>query len=109
MAKRTWFNRPDPRGPHKRWVTIQDGTSETLVTFECGHVGRFNQIFDYSLDAEHRCFDCGRLELAAYDAEQILTEAQRRINEDGKASGGSWEHVEGTKKLNSARDYLGIL
>jgi hypothetical protein len=61
-------SRPDSRGPQRKWLAIEPGTSETLVTFECGHTGHFNPIYDYKLDPTHRCHDCGRETLALYDA-----------------------------------------
>jgi hypothetical protein len=49
----------DPRGPHRKWLKIERGTSSTLVTLECGHVAKLNPIYDYSLDPTCRCFQCG--------------------------------------------------
>jgi hypothetical protein len=61
-----WNSRPDYRGPERAYTRIEEGTSETLVYFVCGHVGRFNPIFDYSLDPTHKCSDCGKEQIEEY-------------------------------------------
>lgn len=48
----------DPRGPFRKVVSVEWTPKMVLITFECGHVGHFNQIYTYDAP-EYRCFNCG--------------------------------------------------
>lgn len=54
----------DPRGPLRKVVKVEnempDSTTITakLIYFECGHIGKFNPIFDYSKTEHAHCFKC---------------------------------------------------
>ncbi len=58
----------DPRGPIRKIIAIDDSrTDGTLITMDCGHVGRFNQIFHYTLGADLRCFQCREIEIQRHE------------------------------------------
>lgn len=54
----TWYDLRDQCGPRREVVAIDSQSHGTFITFTCGHVGRFNQIFDYSKEKTLCCFDC---------------------------------------------------
>ena len=60
---------PDPRGPIRQIVSIEQRTDVTLCTLTCGHVARFNQIFHYKIGSDARCIQC--LNLAANFIDRI--------------------------------------
>lgn len=50
---------PDPRGPSRTIQAIEERRDITLLTLDCGHVGRFAQHFTYKTGRTVHCFDCG--------------------------------------------------
>jgi hypothetical protein len=49
----------DPRGPIRKITDINQRSDVTLVTMDCGHTGRMNQIYMYRIGANSRCYECG--------------------------------------------------
>ena len=52
----------DPRGPLRTTLSVEEDPNGglTRVTLSCGHVRRFNQIYQYRVGEQHRCFACAR-------------------------------------------------
>lgn len=61
--------RPDPRGPMRRVIAAEKTAEANLYDLDCGHRSSGAQHFALdALGAERRCFQCGREELAAWEA-----------------------------------------
>jgi len=45
-------------GPQRTILAVEERSDGTLVTNNCGHVERCNQIFHYKVGTEHSCFSC---------------------------------------------------
>jgi len=61
--------RPDPRGPMRRVIAAKATPEANVYELDCGHTASGAQHF--ALDrpgAERRCFQCGREELARWEA-----------------------------------------
>jgi hypothetical protein len=54
----TWYDLRDVCGPQRAVVSIAEQSNGTFITFSCGHIGQFNQIFDYSRTASLSCHAC---------------------------------------------------
>lgn len=50
--------RPDPRGPVRTIVAVEQRPDVTLILLSCGHTGHFNQIFHYEVGSDARCMQC---------------------------------------------------
>lgn len=59
------LNTVDPRGPHREITAIDCQPHGTFITKSCGHTGTHNQIFQYKVGEDIRCFQCGRDQIAA--------------------------------------------
>jgi CDGSH-type Zn-finger protein len=51
------MSNPDPRGPLRRILSVENKPDGSYVTCDCGHTGR--KVFaDWSHETEARCFQC---------------------------------------------------
>lgn len=50
----------DPRGPIRTIKTIEETSSATLLTMDCGHVGSHAPHFSYAIGDSLHCFKCGQ-------------------------------------------------
>ena len=66
-----WYDLKNPIGPRRTVVSINPQSDATYITFSCGHVGSFNQIFDYSKEKELSCFEC------IYASDNVTRKEQR--------------------------------
>ncbi len=57
-------NWTDPRGPERLIVSVEPGTSATLVTLDCGHMNEWNQTMSYRVGDRGRCLKCQRIQAA---------------------------------------------
>ena len=62
--------RPDPRGPSRRIIAIEQGSGPTMLTKECGHRTPYANHFTYRLGDTVNCFTCGEAELAEWKKQQ---------------------------------------
>jgi hypothetical protein len=63
--------RPDPRGPHRKIVQADRTAKANVYLLKCGHTSE--GVTHFHLDApgnDRRCFACGRIELAEWEAAQ---------------------------------------
>ena len=67
----TWYDLRDVQGPRRDVVSINQQSEATYITLACGHVGNFNQIFDYSKEKQMHCFDC------MYAVDNVIRKEQR--------------------------------
>jgi hypothetical protein len=68
----TWYDLRDVSGPRREVVSINQQPEATYITFSCGHVGNFNQIFDYSKEKQLSCFHC------IYAADNVIRKEVRQ-------------------------------
>ena len=67
----TWYDLKDVSGPRREVVSIDSQSNGTYITFVCGHVGTFNQIFDYSKEKTLNCHGC------LYAADNVIRKEER--------------------------------
>ena len=48
----------DPRGPIRTIAAVEKRPNVALVTLSCGHVGHFNPVYRYTINADARCMEC---------------------------------------------------
>lgn len=100
----------DPRGPVRTITAIEERTDATLLTLDCGHVGRFNQIFHYKLGNPVRCHECNNVTCPVCGRQVSLAvlgvnmAGDRRLNFHHAGDASEGECAGSRKSLAEARE-----